>query len=336
MSNEIKTAISQSLGVEPVLINSAKVSAQFRQRYYWVGCRSNGKYRQVNIPQPVDRGILLKDVLDSSETFNTLEGKGRPLTANYSKMSVSNFTRETTHSASGAIECVCINPKDDKGVQPSIQDRIYSPIGKSPACTQFIANLAEPLGTMGGEDKAVTLKAQYSKSGVANFCAKSGSLRGATGVCIPVNPVLEGDKARAIIAGYSKMNLVNMVKTGRTVATGCAERVGTISENCAQNAIPSPLVNDSDVYEVKDGIITTKKGHRYPVKLADGFYRIRKLTVSECKRLQTVPEWFDLSVISATQAYKCLGNGWTVEVIAHLIRHALEERPDKSKLDYYL
>lgn len=44
---------------------------------------------------------------------------------------------------------------------------------------------------------------------------------------------------------------------------------------------------------------------------------IRKLTVLECKRLQTVPDDYKMNV-SNSQAYKMLGNGWTVDVIAHL------------------
>jgi DNA-cytosine methyltransferase len=43
----------------------------------------------------------------------------------------------------------------------------------------------------------------------------------------------------------------------------------------------------------------------------------RKLTVSECEMLQTMPVGYT-SCISNTQAYKCLGNGWTVDVIAHI------------------
>jgi site-specific DNA-cytosine methylase len=90
-----------------------------------------------------------------------------------------------------------------------------------------------------------------------------------------------------------------------------------------ENGKPLKAVSAADgkiytVYEVKDGQITIK-GKQYPIKLADGFYIIRKLTVSECKRLQTVPEWYEFPV-SDTQAYKMLGNGWTVEVIAHLVR----------------
>lgn len=73
------------------------------------------------------------------------------------------------------------------------------------------------------------------------------------------------------------------------------------------------------VYEVRNGIITIK-GKQYPIKLADGFYIIRKLTVTECKRLQTVPDTYAFPV-SDTQAYKMLGNGWTVDVIAHIMSH---------------
>ena len=73
------------------------------------------------------------------------------------------------------------------------------------------------------------------------------------------------------------------------------------------------------VYEVRGGRITIK-GKTYPIKLADGFYIIRKLTVTECKRLQTVPDTYAFPV-SDTQAYKMLGNGWTVDVIAHIMSH---------------
>ena len=78
------------------------------------------------------------------------------------------------------------------------------------------------------------------------------------------------------------------------------------------------------VYEVKRGFITIKN-KEYPIKLTDGFYIIRKLTVRECMRLQTVPEWYDFSVVSDTQAYKMLGNGWTVNVIAYLLSHTISQ-----------
>ena len=90
---------------------------------------------------------------------------------------------------------------------------------------------------------------------------------------------------------------------------------------------------DKPIYEVKDGQITIK-GKQYPIKLADGHYIIRKLTVSECKRLQTVPEWYEFPV-SDSQAYKMLGNGWTVDVIQHLIKHTLSGKVIKPKTEEY-
>ena len=95
-----------------------------------------------------------------------------------------------------------------------------------------------------------------------------------------------------------------------------------------ENDIPVKAMSYADgktyqVYEVKRGFITIK-GKEYPIKLADGYYIIRKLTVRECMRLQTVPEWYDFSVVSDTQAYKMLGNGWTVAVISYLLSHTLE------------
>ena len=48
--------------------------------------------------------------------------------------------------------------------------------------------------------------------------------------------------------------------------------------------------------------------------------RIRRLTPTECARLQTIPEWYKWEC-SETQQYKMLGNGWTVEVIKHIFSY---------------
>ncbi len=58
------------------------------------------------------------------------------------------------------------------------------------------------------------------------------------------------------------------------------------------------------------------KKRRQLVFTDDGF---RKLTPLECERLQTVPEGYTAHV-SNTQRYKMLGNGWTVDVIAHTLK----------------
>jgi site-specific DNA-cytosine methylase len=52
----------------------------------------------------------------------------------------------------------------------------------------------------------------------------------------------------------------------------------------------------------------------------DESFNFRKLTPIECERLQTVPDNYTEGV-SNTQRYKMLGNGWTVDVIAHILSY---------------
>lgn len=59
------------------------------------------------------------------------------------------------------------------------------------------------------------------------------------------------------------------------------------------------------------------KTRLYKIDLPDGEYIIRKLTPVECERLQTLPDGYT-DCISDSQRYKCIGNGWTVDVIAHI------------------
>ena len=56
----------------------------------------------------------------------------------------------------------------------------------------------------------------------------------------------------------------------------------------------------------------------YKIDLPDGDYVIRKLTPIEAERLQTLPDNYTAG-ISNTQRYKCIGNGWTVDVITHIL-----------------
>ena len=58
--------------------------------------------------------------------------------------------------------------------------------------------------------------------------------------------------------------------------------------------------------------------------------KYRKLTPIECERLQTVPDnWTDC--LSNTQRYKSLGNGWTIDVIVHILKCAYNENKGDSQ-----
>jgi len=69
----------------------------------------------------------------------------------------------------------------------------------------------------------------------------------------------------------------------------------------------------------------------YEIDLPDGDYTVRKLTPVEAERCQTLPDNYTAFGIddsgktvniSDTQRYKCIGNGWTVDVIAHILGFA--------------
>lgn len=152
------------------------------------------------------------------------------------------------------------------------------------------------------------------------LCGNGGGVGAKTGlyaVPVPVNETVEG-KAQCLRATYYKDGIRNMV--GNTVdrKTCVAMPVGTAA-GPKSILVVTAVGKSVPVYEVRNGKIAIK-GKEYPIKLADGFYIIRKLTVRECMRLQTVPETYAFPV-SDSQAYKMLGNGWTVDVIAHIMSH---------------
>ncbi len=121
MSQEAKDQISNELGIQPVMIDAALVSAQQRKRLFWVGERkSDGTYSQVHIEQPKDRGILLKDILVGGMAERE---KSLVITATYSSACPRDYF---TRSSRQLIKVGHFN----KGGQG---DRVYSIDGKS--CT---------------------------------------------------------------------------------------------------------------------------------------------------------------------------------------------------------
>lgn len=121
---------------------------------------------------------------------------------------------------------------------------------------------------------------------------------------------------------FNAYNIAEIKDKSPTLSTG-----SMVTSSCATTCfVPS----DKPIYVVKDGKINIK-GKEYPIKLKDGFYIIRKLTVTECCRLQTLPDDY-CRAVSATQAYKGLGNGWTAEVIIHILNGALKDIPRNEKI----
>ena len=110
----IKDEISRRLGVQPIMINSALVSAQQRKRCYWTNIP--------NVKQPADKGILLKDIIDNAIPW---QGKSYCLTANYNGATLKNTLER--HQRSMVAVPIRIG---DIGSNAQAH-RVYSVYGKS-------------------------------------------------------------------------------------------------------------------------------------------------------------------------------------------------------------
>ena len=374
MSKAIRASIDETFGFEAVLINSALVSAQNRQRLYWVGKRNDdGTYSKVMVDQPEDRGILLRDILKTGVCWRE---KSYTLDANYYKGgNLTSLKKQSGHRLMAAEPLVttpdgksfCITATEYKGSNPQqtltkhrrttvaepIEPRCVAQRGRYPEnpksrvaglpteqmfearedgktntlTTVHKDNLvAEPIriGTIENDAKNPTHDSQqyrvYSPDGKGvTLCVNGGGLGAKTGLyAVPYNcdvVITENsircqrrDQKHSTVQG-SHVNFTD----GKTQ---------TLSPSHIPNVIEPKSGKTHPVYEVRNGLITIK-GKQYPIKLKDGYYIIRKLTVCECMRLQTVPEWYEFPV-SDSQAYKMLGNGWTCEVIAHILKSLKE------------
>lgn len=382
MAAAIRAKITEELGVEPVLINSALVSAQNRQRLYWVGKRNpDGTYSQVDIAQPEDRGILLRDILETGACWRE---KAYSLTASAHSATAEdmiarrqrNGVAEPFHIEEIGIHKNCDVVTTDSSIRLQRRDAKHSTVqgshinfthGKAQTLSpSHITRIAEPVNiTAGG--KSQCLRATYYKDGIRNMvgntvdrktcvavpirigtiendaknqdndsqqyrvyspdgksvtlCGNGGGLGAKTGLyATPITPPMRVREATQ--KGYVDIlpgECVDLSMPNSKTRRGRAmkNKSNCLTTSCEYYEYCGTL--DCPIYQVKDGYITIK-GKEYPIKLRDGCYIIRKLTVTECKRLQTVPDEYDFPV-SPSQAYKMLGNGWTVDVIAHIMSH---------------
>ena len=294
MSNAIRESITNTFGFEPICINSALLSAQQRQRLYWVGKRNDdGTYSRVEIEQPEDKGIALRDILDDG-----IADRDKAFCLKHQAGNARDYIKK--HHTQVKFEPVRVGalPKPNGELSTSQAFRIYSTEGKS-------VNINSGGGGCGG------------KTGLYAIPVKVGEVNG-------------GGQGNRIYSIDGKSISQTATSGGLGSHTGLYALPALIwatptewnSEGRPTKAISGADGKEYVVYEVKNGFITFKD-NEYPIKLEDGFYIIRNLSVTECMRLQTVPEWYEFPV-SDTQAYKMLGNGWSVDVIGHLISYTLK------------
>ena len=142
MPKEDKETITKELfGIEPIMINAALVSAQNRKRLFWVGKRVEDTYERVEISQPEDKGILLKDILEESvdeKYYVKLSDRFPQKNINkgigynpYSDSPINEKARALNTGCGGATTKNATTIRVGQLNQGGQGDRIYSPDGKS-------------------------------------------------------------------------------------------------------------------------------------------------------------------------------------------------------------
>lgn len=295
--------LTEDTGARYIEINSALVSAQNRQRFYVHNCGEVG--------QPKDRGILLRDILESNGNRipKYTEDKSRPLTATY----------KNKGSGEGSLVSECFPDNPNK----QVFDYIAEPVacrcrGRVDSKGNGYAKYECRTDGKGNALDTNTVNGSMVAEPVHNFEYIDYTPRKGSEIRINENAIR-----------------CNQIKNN----SSCAESFVEFTDKKAQTLTTAhtPKIidnaekyNNKPIYEVRDGMIMIKD-KQYPIKLKDGFYIIRKLTVTECCRLQTMPDDY-CRAVSASQAYKGLGNGWTAEVIIHILSHALKDIPRDEKI----
>lgn len=298
MAKAIKAQITEEFGLEPMLINSALVSAQNRNRLYWFNW---------DVEQPEDRGILLKDVIETRGQSLSCNNKSYCLTATYDGAIPSNTLKR--HQRELIADLIGIGYRNRREADGKLYCRFESHgEEKSNALTTVRT------------DSMVTEPIDNGKTNTLTTVTKDNRIIERVGTMPTGDGRITNSQAYRVYSDDGKSVTLKAEGGGYGAKTG----LYAIPEGCKCIGSKQP------VYFVEDGAITIKD-KKYPIKLRDGYYTIRKLTPVECERLQTLPDGYT-EAVSNTQRYKGLGNGWTAEVIIHILNGALKDVPKDEEI----
>ena len=251
MGEKWEKVLSKAIGVNGIHINSSLVSAQNRKRIYWtnIGLESAGLFGDLEsiIQQPKDKGILLKDILESAVDEKYF----------LSEKMVNDLVAKDSYGECKQIGMLSNETYND------FSRRVYSTDAKARTIMGSGGNLNDKAG-------------QYLIPTINSLDTNGVDVR----QVIQLNPSTESGGKQP----YQQNRIYDI------------------------NGI-SPALN------------TDGRSHAVEINVFYGYNnRIRRLTPLECERLQTVKDGYS-NHVSDSQRYKMLGNGWTVDVIAHIFSY---------------
>lgn len=299
----------QALGhVNKTLINSALVSAQNRNRFYWTN---------FEVTQPADRGIYLKDIL--VDNFVTDRDKSYCIDANYFKGGspeqyfnksrrqivfggavrgryVVDGVRQDHKMKTAGLTTQRLEVRDDgkTNTLTTVQKDnvvVYRPCEvreNAKRSKDDMIHIADATDIKGNESN----KRVYDPSGKA-----------------PTLSTCQGGHREPKVAVSTEVVRATVQKNAEHTYNG---KTPTLTAAAGIGGGNVPMCTSKEVADQFKG--------KYLDSVDRSFYR--KLTPTECARLQTFPDGWCEDIVSNTQSYKAYGNGWTVEVIAHIFECA--------------
>lgn len=334
------------MGVNGVLINSALVSAQNRQRFYWCNWP---------VSQPADRGIYLRDIIENGTVDRE---KSYCIDANYYKGgSLKNYMEKSRRQ-------IVLSPDKLGNLNPSgrgMNGAVYGIDGKSPTLT-----------TNKGEGSKIALRQSEARLMVRELqgvAVTPNGLRpfkndGRKGSFSEIGTIATPDhKAQCLTSAHSpKITMKQLprgfnkgfekeVEKSPSMTSNSWEHNNLIAvsnkpvqlnpdKSCGgsqphipdlgyavdgkSTALTASFAGRTNV-EMKEKSNTNRVGgHCSPPdskqcwdNIYDSKITYRKLTPVECERLQGLPDGYS-AYVSNSQRYKMLGNGWQVDTVVHV------------------
>ena len=340
MNKESRDIITEYLGVEPIEINSNLVSAQSRRRLYWTNIP--------NVTVPEDKGIVIKDILEGNGIADIVINQGKQLQKADIKKSHCLMARD--YKGFGNQGMTGIRLKDNPVVSKDGLNHVGNEI-------EIVKVRKHEVNIKKLQNFLRKYKAKHTRwtiSQIADYCKVPKTqaehwFRTDSSFSIPDPKAWDLLKScLGIITSQFDKSITEF-----EYREGVFEQSARVYHVDGKSpTLTSTLASKQKVYipldkvESKNGLIlkghaelnghdvlkrvydkdgksptlnTCGGGNREP-KISLGDKQWRKLTPLECERLQTVPDNYTSSV-SNTQRYKMLGNGWTVDVIAHLFKN---------------
>jgi DNA (cytosine-5)-methyltransferase 3A len=397
MGEKWEKVLSKAIGVNGIHINSALVSAQNRKRIYWtnIGMEPMGLFGDLAsiIKQPKDRGILLKDILESEvddkyylsdkliagferhkvrhdgkgtgfafKPKRESDSKGNSLRANAALAPTDNMLivhntqrrdpnrpaikKNKNAGGSGHLtrtdgKTYCLDSGNTNAVEivgltevrTEEAKRIRKETGTNPKRAKELAertdgktgalltsqtndNLVEikyqkEIEKSLSNEKATTIDASYYKGfGVRN------------GACRQVVQVSNNNKSNGGTQPYQQDRIYDVNGISPALSKGKSDLLITeLNDNQKKKFNPNIKSDKANALTLAQGRAGSSSEYMDAVsKIANITSRIRRLTPLECMRLQTMSDTY-LMPVSDSQRYKQLGNGWTIEVISHILNY---------------